>query len=123
MTGKGNGKEIFTVSDRATIGEAIKVMEQKGISYLPVVDQGTIKGMVSEKNLVRHVLLGEFSQSDNISLATHQNFRIVDENELLENVANALLKKEIALVTRDDKLIDILTEIDVLQYMAKKEAL
>ncbi|MBH46690.1 MAG: pyridoxal-5'-phosphate-dependent protein subunit beta [Halobacteriovorax sp.] len=121
--GKGKGKEIFTVSDRATIGEAIKVMEQKGISYLPVVDQGTIKGMVSEKNLVRPVLLGEFSQSDNISLATHQNFRIVDENELLENVANALLKKEIALVTRDDKLIDILTEIDVLQYMAKKEAL
>tara|TARA_R110000868_G_scaffold86182_8_gene241740 strand:- start:3754 stop:5139 length:1386 start_codon:yes stop_codon:yes gene_type:complete len=121
--GKGKGKEIFTVSDRATIGEAIKLMEQKGISYLPVVDQGTIKGMVSEKNLVRPVLLGEFSQSDNISLATHQNFRVVDENELLENVANALLKKEIALVTRDDKLIDILTEIDVLQYMAKKEAL
>lgn len=121
--GKGKEKEIFTISDRATIGEAIKIMEEKGISYLPVVENGTIKGMVSEKNLVRPVLLGEFSQSDNISLATHQNFRIVDENELLENVANALLKKEIALVTRNDKLIDILTEIDVLQYMAKKEAL
>ena len=119
----GKGKEIFSVSDTATIGEAIKMMEEKGISYLPVVDKGIIKGLVSEKNLVRPVLLGEFSQSDNISLATHQNFRIVDENELLENVANALLKKEIALVTRNDKLIDILTEIDVLQYMAKKEAL
>ena len=120
--GKG-AKEIFSVSDSSTIGEAIKVMQEKGVSYLPVVDKGTIKGLVSEKNLVRPVLLGEFSQSDNISLATHQNFRIVDENELLENVANALLKKEIALVTRDEKLIDILTEIDVLQYMAKKEAL
>lgn len=119
----GKGKEIFSVSDSATIGEAIRKMEEKGISYLPVVDKGVIKGLVSEKNLVRPVLLGEFSQSDNISLATHQNFRVVDENELLENVANALLKKEIALVTRDDKLIDILTEIDVLQYMAKKEAL
>lgn len=119
----GKGKEIFSVKDSATIGEAIKMMEEKGISYLPVVDKGLIKGLVSEKNLVRPVLLGEFSQSDNISLATHQNFRIVDENELLENVANALLKKEIALVTRNDKLIDILTEIDVLQYMAKKEAL
>lgn len=119
----GKGKEIFSVKDSATIGEAIKMMEEKGISYLPVVDKGMIKGLVSEKNLVRPVLLGEFSQSDNISLATHQNFRIVDENELLENVANALLKKEIALVTRNDKLIDILTEIDVLQYMAKKEAL
>ncbi len=119
----GKGKEVFTVSDRATIGEAIKLMEEKGISYLPVVDQGMIKGLVSEKNLVRPVLLGEFSHSDNISLATHQSFRTVDENELLENVANALLKKEIALVTRGGKLVDILTEIDVLQYMAKKEAL
>lgn len=119
----GKGKQVITVSDRTTIGEAINLMEEKGISQLPVVDNGVIKGMVSEKNLVRPVLLGEFSQSDNISLATHQNFRTVDENELLEKVANAHLKKEVALVTRDGKLIDILTEIDVLQYMAKKEAL
>lgn len=119
----GKGKAVITISDRSTIGEAINLMEEKGISQLPVVDNGVIKGMVSEKNLVKPVLLGEFSQSDNISLATHQNFRTVDENELLEVVANAQLKKEIALVTRDGKLIDILTEIDVLQYMAKKEAL
>lgn len=119
----GKGKKVITISDRATIGEAINLMEEKGISQLPVVDNGVIKGMVSEKNLVKPVLLGEFSQSDNISLATHQSFRTVDENELLEVVANAQLKKEVALVTRDGKLIDILTEIDVLQYMAKKEAL
>lgn len=119
----GKGKKIFTISDSATIGDAINIMEENGISQLPVVENGVIKGMVSEKNLVRPVLLGEFTQGDNISLAYHQHFKTVDENELLENVANALLKKEIALVTRDGKLIDILTEIDVLQYMAKKEAL
>src|SRR5690606_38358810 len=115
----GKGKQLYTINDRATIGEAIQLMEDKGISQLPVVENGMIKGMVSEKNLVRPVLLGEFSKNDNISLAVHQNFKTVDENELLEKVANALLKKETTFVTRDGKLIDILTEIDVLQYMAK----
>jgi len=43
------------------------------------------------------------------------------ENELLETVANTLLKKEIALITRNRKLIDILTEIDILQYTFQRK--
>jgi cystathionine beta-synthase len=64
--------------------------------------------------------MGEFQKDDNISLAYTNNFKTVDKNELLENVANALLKKEVALVTENGKLVDILTEIDVLQYMSTK---
>jgi cystathionine beta-synthase len=115
--------DLITISDKATIGEAIKLMDEKGISQLPCLNEsGQIKGLVSEKKLLKPVLMGEFSQEDNISLAFNSGFRVVDQNELLSNVADALLQKHVALVTDKDKLINILTDIDVLQYISTSRA-
>ena len=117
----GKKSSVITVKNTSTIGEAVDIMESKGISQLPVVnDHGDVVGLCSENNLVKPVLMGEFKRDDNISLAFSNKYRVVDSNELLESVADALLKKEVALITKDDKIVDILTEIDVLQYMSKQ---
>ncbi len=117
----GKNGSIITIRDSATIGDAINIMEDKGMSQLPVINKlGEVIGLCAEKNLVRPVVMGEFQKDDNISLAYTNKFRIVDQNELLETVADALLKKEVAIITKDGKLTDILTEIDILQYMSSK---
>ena len=63
--------------------------------------------------------MGEFNKEDNISLAFTMDFKTVNRYELLSSVADALLQKEIALVMENNKLVDILTDIDVLQYLSK----
>lgn len=114
---------IITIEDTTTIGEAIHIMEEKGISQLPVVNKdGDILGLCSEGNLLKPVIMGEFQKDDNISLALKSNFRVVDTNELLETVADALLRKEIAIITKDGKIVDLLSEIDILQYMSEQGA-
>lgn len=118
LLGKTGG--IETISDKSTIGEAISLMDEKGISQLPAVDsEGVIKGVVSEKSLLKPVMMGEFNKEDNISLAFNMKFKTVNKNELLSNVADTLLQKEVALVMENNKLVDILTDIDVLQYLSK----
>jgi cystathionine beta-synthase len=115
--------DLISITDQATIGEAISLMDEKGISQLPCMDsQGTIKGLVSEKSLLKPVMMGEFSKEDNISLAFNMNYKMVNQNDLLSNVADALLQKEIALVTDEGKIINILTDIDVLQYISQTRA-
>lgn len=117
----GKKNSIITISDSATIGEAITIMEEKGMSQLPVINKkGEVIGLCAEKNLVRPIVMGEFTKNDNISVAYTNKFQIVDQNALLETVANTLLKKEVALITNDGKLTNILTEIDILQYMSSK---
>ena len=117
----GKKGSIFSIKDTSTIGEAIEMMDKNGMSQLPVLNgNDEIVGLCQEKKLVKPVLMGEFQRDDNISLAYTSNFKVVDKNQLLESVAEALLKKEVALVTENGKLTDILTEIDVLQYMSKK---
>jgi cystathionine beta-synthase len=117
----GKKGEVLTILDTSTIGEAIDIMDKKGISQLPVLNgSNEIVGLIQEKNLVKPVLMGEFQKDDNISLAFSSKYQVVDRNELLETVGEALLKKEVALITDNGKLSDILTEIDVLQYFSKK---
>lgn len=113
-------KGLISITDQATIGEAISLMDEKGISQLPCIDKtGSIKGLVSEKSLLKPVMMGEFSKEDNISLAFNMNYKVVDQNDLLSNVADALLQKEVALVTDNGQIMNILTDIDVLQYISQ----
>ena len=118
--GKKN-KEVISITDHANIGDAIKLMEQKSVSQLPVVADGIIKGVVSENALLKPLFNGEYHLSDSISLAYSNKYREVDINDLLSNVADSLLKKEVVLVTEKGKLVNLLSNIDILNYISKSE--
>ncbi len=118
-----NDQELITISETSTVGDAIQVMDQKGISQLPVLSSGTVSGIVSETNLLKPVFQGEFKLDDSISIACHSRFKTIDANQSLSDVAEALLKKDVVIVTKNDKPTNILTNIDILHYINNKESL
>ena len=118
------GKEktkVISIDDRVTIGDAVKVMEKEGVSQLPVISQGVIKGVLSENGLLKPLFNGEFSLSDSVSLAYSNKYKVVDINDLLSNVADSLLKKDVVLVTDKGAVVNLLTNIDILNFIAKRE--
>lgn len=114
-------KTIISIDDHATIGDAVKMMEQKNVSQLPVVSEGVIKGVLSENALLKPLYNGEYQLSDSVSLAYSNKYKIVDQNDLLSNVADSLLKKEVVLITNKGKLVNILSNIDILNFISKRE--
>lgn len=116
-------KEIISITDHATIGDAVKLMEQKGVSQLPVVHGDIIKGVASEMALMKPLYNGEFALTDSISLAYSSKFRTVDVNDLLSNVKDALLNKEVVIVTKNGKIHNLLTNIDILNFISKRESM
>lgn len=114
-------RPLVSIQDKATIGEAIRVMEESGISQLPVMTKDSIKGIVSETQLMKPLFHGEYKLSDSVSLLVQSHFRQIDEHDLLSSVADSLLKKQIVIVTRDEKPISILTHIDILQFISGRE--
>jgi len=120
---KKDQKELISIEDTATVGDAIKKMDELGVSQIPVFEGSQVKGLVTEKGLLKPVFLGEFTHEDNISLAYNTNYTLIDKNQLLSKVADALLNKETVLVTDKDKVINILTEIDILHYINDKESI
>lgn len=119
------GKEdlnIITIDDTATVGDAIKTFDEKGISQLPVMGKGKVTGVISERDLLKPVFQGEYNLDDSISLASSNKFTTIDCNQLLSDVTDSLIKKEIVLVTKDGKLCNILTDIDILHFINDKES-
>lgn len=116
-------KELISITDKATIGEAVKMMEDKGVSQLPVLQGDIIKGVASENSLLKPLYNHEYNLSDSISLAYSNKFKVIDINELLSMVQDSLLKKEVVLVTENGKLKNILTNIDILNFISKRESI
>lgn len=112
---------IYSVEDTATIGAAVKIMEEKGVSQVPVINDGVVKGVVNEKTLLMPVYHGEYSLTDSISLVYKDDFVTVDENSLLSDVTDSLVQKKNVFVTKNDKVNCILTHIDILQFVSENE--
>lgn len=116
-----NREPLVTINEKATIGEAIVLMDSKGISQIPVMANGSVMGIISEKDILRPVLEGEYSKSDQVSLVANNKFSLLDKNELFSKATEILLKKQTVLVTDNDKIISILTDIDILRYLSANE--
>ncbi len=113
-------KNILQLQDTATVGDAVELMDKHNISQIPVFEDKTIKGVVSEELLLKPLFQGKIKLEDSISLAYHDKFHLIHENELLSNVTQALLKKEIVFIKNDSEITNILTDIDILHFISTK---
>ena len=110
--------DIVSIEETCTVEDAIKLMENKNISQLPIVVNDVVIGVVSESDLLRPVFEGKLMLNDNVSVAHKSKHLVVDINEMLEKVARALTQKETVLITENGKIVDILTNIDILHYVS-----
>jgi len=51
-------KDVATIGPDATVRDAARLMVERGVSGLPVVDEGRVIGILSEGDLVRRTELG-----------------------------------------------------------------
>ena len=57
------GHEVWSVSAEATVYDALKVMSEKNVGALVVLDGGRLEGVISERDYARKVILkGKFSK-------------------------------------------------------------
>jgi cystathionine beta-synthase len=114
-----NKQELFTLTDENNVGDAVDLMKKEGISQVPIYSKGELLGVVSEEKILRPLYDGDYSLTDNITIGVSRNVQLIDENDFLEKVSSALLGGNTVMITREGKVIDILTDIDVLNYMQK----
>jgi CBS domain-containing protein len=53
--------QIFTISPGATVYDAMALMAEKSIGSLPVVDNGKVVGMITERDYARKIVLNGLS--------------------------------------------------------------
>ena len=113
---KLKGHDVYSVKSETTVYDALKLMAEKEIGALIVLDEGKMTGILSERDYARKVILsGKSSQETLVSEIMTSNVEYVGPEEKLTNCLSIMTKKHFRHlpVLEGDKVIGVLSIGDV----------
>jgi cystathionine beta-synthase len=117
-----NKRKIVTTTSAAKVKDVISTLKQLGISQLPVVDKGKLKGIISEVDLLRHMVSGPKTANASIAPLLESDYATVTPDTKIELLQNVLADARAAIVTENEGVVGIVTKIDLIEYLAKRSA-
>ncbi len=115
-------RKIVTTTSTAKVKDVIATLKQLGISQLPVVDKGKLQGIISEVDLLRHMVSGPKTANSTIAALLESDYATVTPDTKIELLQGVLADARAAIVTERDSVVGIVTKIDLIEYLAKKSA-
>jgi cystathionine beta-synthase len=117
---KNGSSELVTVSKNARIGDAVKLLNQKGISQIPVTDENyNIVGSLTDSKVLSLLIENPGVKEESVSSLMEAPFKFVGLDNTLDVLSSLIDKSNKALLVRDeDNQVHIITQADLLMSMA-----
>ena len=130
-------KAPYTVEADRTTGAVMSLFREQGISHIPVMEKGKLVGIISIKDILEHVIQPQLRQSigsregQKTPLLTISAKGIMTKPVIvakpettLKEAEQKMHKHDISclLVTKEDKLVGIITKLDFLEPISQTEA-
>ncbi|MFT5288201.1 MAG: cystathionine beta-synthase [Planctomycetota bacterium] len=111
-------RELVTASSGQTVADAVLCMKEHGISQLPVVDDGTVVGIVTESDLLGRLVEGNSILSSAVAEVMFRKVRTTHQDEDARLLPELFEQGYVALIVDDDqKLTGILTKMDLVDSL------
>lgn len=112
------GREIFTINSGSTIKETVNYMAEKGVGILPVMKDGKLVGVFSERDLVKRVIAKDrdlyLTKVDEV-MTTNLVVAKIDESHESTLAKMKEAKTRHILIIDGDKLSGVLSIRDLLE--------
>lgn len=112
---------VISISSQDTLDTALNLMQENGIRHLPVINNGDVLGMISERDVLTH--MGKvWDKIMHVEDIMNSDILSVNANDNLGDVAFALSsqKKGSAVVLDDEgKVYGIFTTTDALNALVE----
>jgi acetoin utilization protein AcuB len=111
---------VHTVTSRHTLAEAHQVMRERGVRHLPVIDEGRLVGVVSQRDLyLLETLKGVDAARELVEEAMTSEPFVVGPDTPLDEVAEQMAQRRhgSAVVLEKDQVIGIFTTTDALRAL------
>lgn len=110
---------IITLGVRATARSAIKLMRDKGISQIPVVDQGVLVGVITENAILEHLSAGGSESATGLGTIMDRSVPSVEASTPLDRLQRIIMHTGCAVVVDERRRpMHILTKIDLLDWLS-----
>ncbi len=105
-------KEVITITKDSSIIEAAKLMADKSVSSLVVIEKSKPVGVVSENNIVK----GINSQKKRVNDIMGKDFILISPSTRFPEIEKSIRQKKIKRfpVVDNDKLVGLITETDII---------
>ena len=111
-------REVWTASLDESVAAACGRMKEKGVSQLPVVDDGRLVGMIAESDVLSRIVSGHTSMDDVVAEAMLRNARTVHVDDGAGCLTQVFADGFIGVVVNDDrKLQGVITKMDLVDYL------
>jgi cystathionine beta-synthase len=113
-------RDLVTAEHGHTVSEAVKLMKSKGISQLPVVEDGRLVGILTESDVLGKLVDGRATLASKVAEVMFRNVRTVEESDdvgLLSKIFNEGL---VAVVVGEDRALKgIVTKLDLVDFLTR----
>jgi len=113
---KSKGRDVYSITPDATVYDALKLMAEKEVGALIVLDGEKMVGIFSERDYARKVILsGKSSEETLVREIMSSDVKYVGPDEKVKNCLSIMTKKHFRHlpVLEQDKVIGVLSIGDV----------
>jgi len=111
---------VVTVAANAKVRDVIDTLKHHGISQVPVIDDGRLRGMVQEVDLLRHLVQGSGTPDSPIAELVESDYATVTPSTKVELLQGVLSDAKIAIVLDKESVVGVVTKIDLIDFLARK---
>ena len=113
-------KKIITLDIAEKISNAISVFKEKGISQVPITDDGKLAGILTETDLLHVIVDGRASNDSSIAEIMERQVATVPMHADSAVLPTIFDRGEVAIVIDDERRVQgLLTKLDLIDYMTR----
>src|SRR5580700_995181 len=122
LAGREN-RPLVTARPDARLRDVVALMKSTSISQLPVVDSnGKLSGIVAEVDVLRALVSGGKTLDSPITEVVEDDYATVTPNTKVELLQVVLSDSKAAIVEDGDRVLAIVTRIDLIDFFSKQAA-
>jgi cystathionine beta-synthase len=116
------GKVIsLDVDDK--VSRATELFKQHGISQMPVLDQGKLAGILTESDLLHHLVAGHVDATTIVAEVMERKVSTVFMHASSSELPRIFERGEVALVVDDERrVLSLITKMDLIEMLAARKA-
>ena len=117
---KNGADKLYTIPCNMLVEEAIQMLNNKGISQIPVQKEEEIVGSLTDSHILKQLIENPDLKKKEVSELMDKPFPFVAEDTTLDVMSSMINKENQALLIRDsNKKIHIITQHDILMAMTQ----
>jgi cystathionine beta-synthase len=115
-------RDVISLDLNDKLGRATELFKQHGISQMPVLDDGKLAGIITESDVLHHLVTGRSTKDTIVAEVMERKVATVGTHAGSGELPRIFERGEVAIVVDDQRtVVGILTKMDLIEMLAARK--